>query len=107
MSDTTAEILTAQATREGLEAHATGFVFPVAFDYAALCGIVSMLQLALRHPGTPEGPAQAAREFIEHVIQRLADEDLVFTAALFELGNDPAHDTPPENPEPLIIITGH
>ncbi len=105
MIDPAEEILTAQAIREGLEADARGFVLPVAMDYASMCGIVSMLQLALRHPSTPEGPAKVAREFIDHVMEALLAEDLVFTVAMLDLGNDPAHDTPPKN-EPLIIIPG-
>ena len=81
------------------------FLAELHMDFHVTLVLISMVQLALRHPGT-EGKATArlARDVINGLIGRMKDAGYVANAELASLGFDPAYDDERDaKPQPALL----
>lgn len=95
----TSEELLRKLTAEILELHHSGAAMRLDIDPATAFGVVSMCQVALRHPALDiSGPSgELVRGFIELVRSKFEPHAPAIALAI-ERGNDPRHDTRPEAP---------
>ena len=79
------------------------FLAELHVDFHVTLALISMVQLALRHPGT-EGiaTAQLARDVVRGLIGRMRDAGYAANAELASLGFDPDYDDERDAPKPQL-----
>jgi hypothetical protein len=77
---------------ESKTAGAGGYLLPLHADLETAVALCANLQLALRHPQNAGASAEIARHVIDSIIKRLRADGFIASAALVELGDNPAYD---------------
>jgi hypothetical protein len=102
----TAEELEARVSAEMIELHKAGAGVRLDIPPFVAFTVVSMMQLALRHPDIDPGePRDAALQFIEQMRQKFERANSPAIAEAIRRGNEPEHDTPNEAEEERALLS--